>query len=558
MTMTGAKSLITALQEQGVSCIFGYPGGAILPVYDELSRSPIRHILTRTEQGAAHAAAAYSRVSGKVGVCMATSGPGATNLVTGIATAFLDSIPLVAITGQVPTSMVGTDAFQEVDITGITHPITKHNYLLTDPEEIAEVVKEAFYLASSGRPGPVLIDIPQDVALALCSGKAPETLSLPGYKPTYKGNGSQIKSACSALEKAKNPVLYVGGGAVNAKAYDSLVALAERLQAGVITTLMGKGAFPEDHEQYLGMLGVHGHPAANLALCEADVILVLGGRFDERATSAAEKFCKNATIIHVDIDPAELGKNISFRIPIVGEISLIVNSLLERLEQAQRPDWLARIAELRKENVFVQNRGAEGNILTSRYIVKLLNGLTDEKTLVTTDVGQHQMTAAQYYENTYGGRFLCSGGLGTMGYGIPAALGAQVAAPDSKVICITGDGSLQMSCNEFATIVAEGLPVKILLFNNECLGMVRQLETYYYSPKEYYAVDMPGNPDFVKLAEAYGMEAYRITECVGAEEILRKALESPKAALIECVTDKEDLVLPIIKGGCGLDEMLFE
>ncbi|MBE6032365.1 MAG: biosynthetic-type acetolactate synthase large subunit, partial [Clostridiales bacterium] len=491
------------------------------------------------------------------GVCMATSGPGATNLVTGIATAFLDSVPLVAITGQVSTSMVGTDAFQEVDITGITLPITKHNYLITDPEEIAEVVEEAFYLASSGRPGPVLIDIPQNVALALCSGDAPESLHLPGYKPTYKGNGSQIKSACTALSEAKRPLIYSGGGVNSAKAYEAVLSLAEKLQAGVVTSLMGKGSFPEDHPQYLGMVGVHGHPAANLALCEADVLLVLGGRFADRTTGAASKFGKQTTIIHVDIDPAEIGKNISFRIPIVGEISLVLDAMLERLSQSENPEWLSRLATLRTHNDFVTARSCEGEVLTSRYIVDLLNELTDDKALVTTDVGQHQMTAAQYYRNAYGGRFLTSGGLGTMGYGLPAALGAQAASPESKVICITGDGSLQMSLNEMATIKAEGMPVKILLFNNESLSMVRQLEKYYYEER-YYAVDMPGNPDFVKLAEAYGFESYRITSCEGAKETLAKALASPNAALIECITDKDDMVLPIIKGGCGLDEMIFE
>lgn len=557
--ITGAQSLIQGLKKHGVELIFGYPGGAILPVYHELAQSSIRHILTRSEQGAAHAASAYSRVSGQVGVCMATSGPGATNLVSGIANAFLDSTPLIAITGQVATSLVGSDAFQEVDITGITHPITKHNYLVTDAEDIAKIVDEAFYLAKSGRPGPVLIDIPANVAKAPCSGKAPAALDLPGYKPTLKGHKLQIKNACEALMKAEKPLLYVGGGVISARAFSELTDLAERLCAGVVTTLMGKGVFPVEHPLFLGMPGIHGHPAANLALTEADVVLALGARFDERVTARADHFVQKATIIHVDVDPAEIGKNVGSHIPIVGDCAAVMRDMLALLPAPRLGEpWQGELAALRRRNGFMCDR-AVGTPLNGRYVLSLLSNLLGDTAILTTDVGQHQMTAAQYFRGGYGGRFLSSGGLGCMGYGLPAAMGAQFAAPSATVVCVCGDGGLQMSLNEMATIIANRLPIKILLLNNGVLGMVRQLEHFNYNVRsDYYAIDLPGNPDFCKLAEAYGFASLHVERAEQVEPALKEALANGRPTLIECVTDAHDMVLPMVKAGGALAEMMFE
>ena len=554
--ITGAQALIQGLEAEQVKTVFGYPGGAILPVYSELEKSGIQHILTRTEQGAAHAANAYSRVSGRVGVCMATSGPGATNLVTGLATAYMDSIPLVAITGQVSTRMIGTDAFQEVDITGITQPITKHNYLITNADDIPRIVKEAFYIARTGRPGPVLIDIPKNIAEAPCRNSIPERLELPGYKPTYKGHASQIKLACQALEKAQRPLIYAGGGVISSHAWEELLALAEKLQCPIVNTLMGKGAVPSTHPLGLGMLGLHGLPAANLAAVHCDVLLAVGVRFDDRVIGAAEKFAKGTRIIHVDIDPAEIGKNKSAHIPIVGDIKQVLTEMLERVNPTDTTAWLAEIAAFRQANLPLLAR-KEGEELTPWAIMDVLSQLVGKTAIVTTDVGQHQMAAAQFYQADRPGAFLTSGGLGTMGYGLPAALGAQMAAPDDLVVCISGDGSLQMSLNEMATIKAHQLPVKIILLNNECLGMVRQLQ-HTYCADQFYAVDMPGNPNFLRLAEAYGFANFRIEDPDDILPVLQKALANGQPTLIDCQVSKADWVLPTVAPGGGLDEMLMD
>lgn len=555
-TMTGAKALVKILEEEGVKVVFGYPGGAILPVYSELQKSKIKHVLTRTEQGATHAANGYARATGTVGVCISTSGPGATNLVTGIATAYMDSIPLVAISGQVATSMVGTDAFQEVDITGITQPITKHNFLVTNPDDIPRVVKEAFHIARTGRPGPVLIDLPKNVAEALCHGKFISEVNLPGYKPTYKGNSKQIKEAVKLLKEGKRPLFYIGGG-VAVSGAKQLGDLAHKLQIPVVNTLMGKGAFPAEDSLALGMLGLHGMPAANYAVSKCDVLFGIGVRFDDRVTITLDKFAPNAKIIHLDIDPAEIGKNVRrVDVPIVGDVATVLDTILEQVTPMEHKAWLSEVEAFKAANNKAYPAEA-GYDLVSRQVVEKLSELTGGKIILTTDVGQHQMTAAQFYQANRLGGFISSGGLGTMGYGLPAALGAQMACPDDTVVCITGDGSLQMSINELATIKGQNLPVKVILFNNNCLALVRQLQ-HHFCNNEFFGVDFDGNPDFCMLAKAYGFEAYRVTKQEEIESTLKEALANGKPTLIECLTNKADMVYPIVLGGKGLDEMLIQ
>ncbi|MCL2816775.1 MAG: biosynthetic-type acetolactate synthase large subunit [Clostridiales bacterium] len=540
MLISGAQALIAQLEKQGVELVFGYPGGAVLPIYRQLAKSSVRHVLTRTEQGAAHAAAGYARISGKTGVCLATSGPGATNLVTGLANAFLDSIPLVAVTGQVSRRLIGTDAFQEVDITGITQPITKHNYLVTKVEDIPRIVDEAFYIAGSGRPGPVLIDVPKDVSEELFSPPEARKVDLPGYKPTYKGHPNQIKSACRLLGEAKRPLIYAGGGVVSAGAWQLLQEVAERINAPVITTLMGLGVLPSGHELSLGMLGLHGMPAANVAAQACDVLLAVGARFGDRVTGPARNFAAEAAVIHIDIDPAEIGKNTAANVPIVGDVKLVLAEMLEKLPPLKNEEWLAKIGEYRQLNAPVEAEG-DGGALTGKYIIKTLSRLQKGRPILVSDVGQHQMTAAQFYDIRRPGAFLNSGGLGSMGFGLPAAIGAQLAAPQETVICVCGDGGLQMSMSELAVAKANALPLKILLFNNGCLGLVRQMQ-HHYCDGEYFAVDMPGNPDFVKLAAAYGIAARRVETREEAERVLREVLENRELTLVECVISKEEMV----------------
>ena len=550
---TGARALMEVLLDQGVELVFGYPGGAVLPLYHELEATGIRHVLVRQEQNAVHAASGYARTSGRTGVCLATSGPGATNLVTGIATAYMDSVPVVIFTGQVPTAMVGSDAFQETDITGITMPVTKHNYLVKDVEELPRIAKEAFYIAGSGRPGPVLVDIPRDVALAPCQAPLPEKVELRGYKPTYQGHPGQLRSLAKLLQEAERPLLFAGGGVVVSRAEAFLRQLAEKIQAPVVTSLTGLGAFPEDNPLSLGMVGLHGKPAANHAIMECDLLVGLGVRFDDRVTGAIEKFAPRAKIAHLDIDPAEIGKNVRVHLPLVGDVSCILQELLPLLEPGQRPAWLERVKTLRNNYPLTYGRGGA---VRPQWVIERLGEMTRGRAIITTDVGQHQMWAALFYGYTEPRTFISSCGLGTMGYGLPAAIGAALARPDRQVWVITGDGSFQMGMPELGTAMEQGLPLKILLFNNHNLAMVRQLQHFYFE-RRYTAVQFTGNPDFVRLAECYGATGLRITNQEEAVPVLAQAMQNDGLTLIECLISAEEMVYPMVLTGAALNEMLL-
>lgn len=550
---TGAEVVIESLLRNGTDTVFSYPGGAILPVYDALGKSPIKNVLVRQEQGAAHAASGYARVRGKAGVVIATSGPGATNLVTGIATANMDSIPLVLITGQVSTDMIGTDAFQETDITGITHPITKHNYLVKNGDDLAEVIDEAFHIATTGRKGPVLIDIPKDVALAKTKGTV-KPIHLPSYQPTIKGSMRQLKKAVTVIESAKKPLIFAGGGTVSAAAQKEILSLAELIDAPVCTTLMGIGAIDTRNERSLGMIGLHGRIGANLAMSECDLLIAVGCRFDDRVTLNSSGFAAAKKIIHIDIDPAEIGKNIAANIPIVGDVSAVLTDLAAVAPAKTNRDWMHRVTEWR--NQWPPQCTANDRCMAFQ-VTAALNRLAPQDVIYTTDVGQHQMFAAQNLEIAAGNHFLTSGGLGTMGYGIPAALGAKLGAMDKTVIAITGDGSFQMNFNELGTIRDQNLDLKIILFNNACLGMVRQLQ-HHYSDDAYFGVDLPNNPDFGLIARAYGFAAFRIEKSEDVIPVLETALQTPGTVLIECRICKEDMVFPIVLNGQSLKNMVFE
>ncbi|PRR72524.1 biosynthetic-type acetolactate synthase large subunit [Neomoorella humiferrea] len=550
---TGARAVMEVLEAEGVELVFGYPGGAVLPLYHELAQTSIRHVLVRHEQNAVHAASGYARTSGRTGVCFATSGPGATNLVTGIATAYMDSVPVVIFTGQVPTSMVGSDAFQETDITGITLPITKHNYLVKDVDELPRIVKEAFYIAGTGRPGPVLIDIPKDVALAPCQTPIPEKVELRGYKPTYQGHPGQLRALARLLKEARRPLLFAGGGVIASGAEGYLRELAEKIQAPVATSLTGLGAFPEDHPLSLGMVGLHGKPCANHAVMECDLLVGLGVRFDDRVTGAVEKFAPQAKIAHVDIDPAEIGKNVRVDLPLVGDIGCVLKELLPLVEPARHPVWLERIKTLRNNYPLTYGPGGE---VRPQWVIERLGEMTRGRAIIATDVGQHQMWAALFYGYTEPRTFISSCGLGTMGYGLPAAIGAALACPDKQVWLITGDGSFQMAMAEIGTAVEQGLPLKILLFNNESLAMVRQLQHFYYD-KRYTAVKFTGNPDFVRLVECYGAKGLRITKQEEVVPVLAQAMQEECLVLIDCRISEEEMVYPMVLNGAALNEMLL-
>jgi len=556
MQMTGAQALMECLRREGVDIIFGYPGGVLLPIYDVLyDVKDIRHILVRHEQGAAHMADGYARASGKVGVCLATSGPGATNLVTGIATAYMDSVPIVAITGQVPTFAIGKDAFQEADITGITMPITKHNYLITHAEDIPRVLKEAFYVARTGRPGPVLIDFPRDVQQATIEFEYPEKVDLPGYRPTRAGHVRMIERAAELIDAAQQPVLYGGGGVNSAEAQPDVIALVERADVPVTMTLMGKGGFPEDHELSLGMPGMHGTAYANYALHEADVIIAVGTRFDDRVTGKLDMFARNAKVIHIDVDPAEIGKNIRPALPIVGDVKLVLAALAKKVSARKHPEWRAKIEGWKQQYPL----SWKGDGLKPQFVIQEIWRATEGKAIITTEVGQNQMWAAQWYPCTEMRQFISSGGLGTMGYGFPAAIGAQFARPDRVVWDIAGDGSIQMNIQEMATAVVSKLPIKIAVLNNGYLGMVRQWQTLFYRNRLSFTDIAVGTPDFVKLAEAYGAVGLRVTKESEVIDAIRKAMAvKDRPCLIDFHVAREENVMPMVPAGGTIDDMLVD
>jgi len=548
---SGAEILIQSLMAEGVDTIFGYPGGQVLPIYDALYDADIRHILTRHEQGAAHAADGYARASGRPGVCLATSGPGGTNLVTGIANAYMDSVPMVALTGQVPMAMLGRDSFQEADITGITLPITKHNYIVKNVDDLAKTVKEAFHIATTGRPGPVLIDIPRDVSAGLTEYEEPGPVNLPGYRPVAEPDQEQLLRAARAIMKSERPVIYAGGGVVNSGAHEELKQLAEMLLAPVATTLMGLGGFPGDHPLALGMLGMHGSKYANYAVCETDLLIGVGARFDDRVTGKIDAFASDATIIHIDIDPAEINKNVRCNIPIVGDVKIVLQQLIKTLQPRLQSVWRDKIDQWKKEYPLnFDNNGA----LKPQKVIREIYNVTKGQARIATDVGQHQMWAAHYYTYTRPRSFISSGGLGTMGFGLPAAVGVQAACPDETVFSISGDGSIQMNIQEMMTAVNYELPVKVAVLNNGFLGMVRQWQELFYNRRYSYTELV--NPDFVKLAEAYGAEGLRVTKPTRVVPALEEALSINKPVMLDFIIEREGNVLPMVPPGETLDKML--
>jgi acetolactate synthase-1/2/3 large subunit len=563
MKLTGSKILLECLQREGVETVFGYPGGTVINIYDDLMDSPIKHILTRHEQAAVHAADGYARATGKVGVAIATSGPGATNTITGIATAYMDSIPLVVITGQVPTPLIGNDAFQEADIIGITRPITKHNYLVKDVKDLASIVKKAFYIARTGRPGPVLIDLPKDVQQATTKFEYPENVELRGYKPTYSGNVRMVEKAATMILAARKPVIYVGGGASLTDAHGELRQLAETIQAPVTTTLMGMASFPKRHPLSLGMLGMHGTYYANLAVTNSDLLIALGARFDDRVTGKIATFAPHAKIIHVDIDPTSIKKNVRVDLPIVGDLRDVLTKLLKELDG--RADEIAKITERVKpwhEEIAAWRRDQpmsytpSKTVIKPQFVIEKLRELSADDAIVTTEVGQHQMWAAQFFDFFQPRTFLSSGGLGTMGFGLPAALGAQAAFPKRQVIDISGDGSFQMNSQELATLVQYRLPVKIVILNNNFLGMVRQWQQLFFD-KRYSQTCLELPIDFVKLAEAYGATGLRAGKPEEVEEVIRKAFATKGPVIMEFKIAREENVLPMVPAGASLNEMVL-
>ena len=556
MKMNGGQMVCESLIREGVDVIFGLPGGAILPLYQTLPEFPaLRHILVRHEQGAAHAADGYARVTGRPGVAWATSGPGATNLVTGIATAQMDSVPMVVITGQVGRAAIGSDAFQECDTTGITLPITKHNYLVMSAEEIPRVIKEAFYIANTGRPGPVLVDIPKDVFTEVAEFEYPEEIDLPGYKPTLKPHSGQVRRAAKLIEEAERPVILAGHGVIISRAYDELLELAEKAQIPVVTTLLGVSSFPTGHVLSAGWPGMHGMAYASLAIEESDLLIALGMRFDDRITGDTSTFAVNSKKIHVDIDPSEIGKNIPVDVPIVGDVKLVLQGLNKRVKPLLHGDWLARIDELRREHPLL---GADSSgSLEMRYVVQAIDEATNGNAVIVTGVGQHQMWAAQYYSFKQPNSLVSSCGSGAMGYEVPGAMGAQVGAEDRVVWSVAGDGGFQMTMVELATLVENNIPVKFAIMNNNSLGMVRQWQDFFYE-KDHVATVYSGNPDFVKLAQAFGMLGLRVTEKSQVNAAVERAMLHPGPVIVDFVIENHDNVYPMIPAGMSIQQLIEE
>ena len=550
--MNGAKILIESLKKSGVEVMFGYPGGALLPIFDEIYDMDIKFILTRHEQGAAHAADGYARATGKVGVCIATSGPGATNLTTGIANAYMDSIPMVAITGQVKSFLIGNDAFQEVDTTGITRSITKHNYLVKDVKDLSRTVAEAFYVASTGRPGPVLIDIPTDVQMADAEFIWPEVVDMCSYKPTYFGDPGQIKKAANLIAKAKRPVIYAGGGVITSAAYLELRKLAERIKAPLTWTLMGVGCFPATHELSLGMLGMHGTAYANHATMESDLIIAVGARFDDRVTGRLDAFAPDAKIIHIDIDPASISKNVKVDIPIVGDAKNILDELSKQIKESpDTTEWLKRVKNWKKKYSL---KYKDSEKIKPQYVIEQTYEATKGGAIITTEVGQNQMWAAQWYKYTAPRTFISSGGLGIMGFGFPAAMGAKMGHPDKQVIDIAGDGSIQMNTQELATCVANKINVKVFILNNGYLGMVRQWQELFYK-KRYSQVSL-SSPDFVKLADSYGAVGILVTKKEDVRPAIDKALEIDNTVFVDFRIEPEENVYPMVPAGEAINKII--
>jgi len=559
---TGAEILLESLRQEGVDTIFGFPGGAVLNIYDTLLRysEEVRHILVRHEQGAVHAADGYARSSGKVGVCLVTSGPGATNTVTGIATAYMDSVPVVILTGQVPTMLIGNDAFQEADIVGITRPCTKHNYLVKDVKDLALTIKQAFHLARTGRPGPVLVDLPKDVIASSAEFNYPAKIKMRSYNPTYQGHAGQIKRAVKLIAKAQKPLIYAGGGVILSNASKELTSLAQKFSIPATTTLMGLGGFPGTSPLFLGMVGMHGTFQANMAISHCDLLLAIGARFDDRVTGKVEAFSRHSKKIHVDIDPTSISKNVQVDIPIVGDARNVLKSMLKFFEEEpaqdwakMRADWLKEIAEWAKSSPLIYNAGP---CIKPQFVIKKINEITKGEVIITTEVGQNQMWTAQFFTFTKPRTLLTSGGLGTMGYGFPAAIGAQVAFPEKTIIDIAGDGSFQMNIQELATAVQYNLPVKVAILNNHCLGMVRQWQQLFCD-RRYSHTLFEVVPDFVKLAEAYGALGLRATKPEEVEPVIRQALALRRPVVMDFVVDRDECVYPMVPAGAALTEMLL-
>jgi acetolactate synthase-1/2/3 large subunit len=560
MKLTGAQILMEVLKEEGVESIFGYPGGAIIDIYDELAKTDIDHVLVRHEQAAVHSADGYARASGQVGVCLVTSGPGVTNTVTGIASAYMDSVPIVILSGQVPKALIGNDAFQEVDIVGITRPCTKHNYLVMSIDELAATVKEAFHLARSGRPGPILVDIPKDITKETAEYSPGKAVKLKSYNPTYNPNMKQLKKIVALIENTERPMIFAGGGVILSKAAHQLTELARKTRIPVTTSLMGLGAFPETDPLSLGMIGMHGTYRANMGTSACDLLISVGVRFDDRVTGKTDAFCSQAQIVHIDIDPTSIRKNIPVTIPVVGDCKISLEHLNQLVDEVdlgnlaeKRKPWFDQIEEWKNTNSLAYE---QKEAIKPQFVVEKLYELTKGQAIITTEVGQNQMWAAQYYQFDQPNHFITSGGLGAMGFGLPAAIGAQVAYPDATVVDIAGDSSIQMNIQEMATAVQSDLPVKIVILNNGYMGMVRQWQELFYG-KRYVSTCMDCAPDFVKLAEAYGAVGLRATKPEEVESVLAEGLKIPGPVIMDFVVEKEEGVYPMVPAGAAITDMLL-